>query len=93
MRINPIVLWFLCAPVVVSPQNALGQCDPKVKACKSFIELAKAGDTEVNKADLACFYKGKTPSGNEDEFFILMDGKMSAVNGGAHPAVFMADFE
>lgn len=93
MRITQRVLRLLLAALMLlASRIALGQCDPKLRACKSFIELGKARDTEIKKVDLACFYDGTTPSGDEDEFFILVDVKKSAIKDRTHPAVFMADF-
>jgi hypothetical protein len=91
-KANQIALCLLSVAMLLPSRSASGQCDPKLKAYRSFIELTKARDTEGIKANSACFYDGTTPSGDEDEFFILVDGKNSAVKGGAHPGILMADF-
>jgi hypothetical protein len=90
MRIAPFPLCLFSALILLTPLSALAQCDPKTIACKSFIELAEAGDRDARGAEMACFYDGKTPSGYEDEFLVLVDRKKSKLKEDG--TVFMADF-
>lgn len=88
------------APVAVTPlKPAVAIACPEGPACKSFRELAAAGDANVLNATWACFYDGKAPvdpgeddppAGRDaqDRFFLIHYSKPAAADSDTNGPVY-----
>jgi len=91
------ILFAAVFPIVAqtAPTIRSTQFSCRFVGCRSFKQLAKTKDSDVKSADMVCFYDGENPASKDkdepttDEFFLLMDGRKSAMLNGAHPGVFV----